>query len=418
MLHKKIFTIIPCALALTLLTACGSHAHSAEGGWVSDLENHWHECDECGEIFDTAAHTLENDVCTVCGSEIVTFEDGTKMLTAYNEYGDCTRFVFYANDGSVESEDRYEHEYDADGNKVRETTYINGVLTSEYQYAQSAGGELYMTGDSYYYEDGTQSVNVYDEAGNILRSVFYASDGSVESEYQYEYSVDGSWMGEKEYYGDTLTVEREYSVDADGWQKLLKDITYHEDGSWVGVEYDLYENEVIEIYSDAEGNVELDRRYEHTYDADGNKTLTKTYENGILTEETEYFVGSDEDGSWSMSGKTTIYHEDGSKTVSDRDLEGTWSSEIIYDANGNVMEEVRYEYEYNEEGDSTGSKGYKNGNLFEEVQTIVDSDGEVTGVLMISYDEDGTKTISEYDDTFTLVKETVYDAAGNVISES
>ena len=74
--------------------------------------------------------------------------------------------------------------------------------------------------------------------------------------------------------------------------------------------------------------------------------------------------------------------------------------------------------EYNKEGDSTGSKGYKNGKLFEEVQTIVDSDGEVTGVLMISYDEDGTKTISEYDDTFTLVKETVYDAAGNVISES
>ena len=37
--------------------------------------------------------------------------------------------------------------------------------------------------------------------------------------------------------------------------------------------------------------------------------------------------------------------------------------------------------------------------------------------LTINY-EDGTKTVAEYDDTFELVKETVYDAAGNVISES
>lgn len=41
---------------------------------------------ECGEKVDSAAHTLENDVCTVCGTEIVTYEDEMIQLTAYNEY--------------------------------------------------------------------------------------------------------------------------------------------------------------------------------------------------------------------------------------------------------------------------------------------------------------------------------------------
>lgn len=41
---------------------------------------------ECGEKVDSAAHTLENDVCTVCGTEIVTYQDEMIQLTAYNEY--------------------------------------------------------------------------------------------------------------------------------------------------------------------------------------------------------------------------------------------------------------------------------------------------------------------------------------------
>ena len=199
--------------------------------------------------------------------------------------------------------------------------------------------------------------------------------------------------------------------------QLLKEISYNEDGSWIGAEYDLYENQVIEIHSNANGNVELDRRFEHTYDEDGNKTLTKTYDNGVLVEEVEFWVGSDEDGTWSMSGKTTTYHEDGSKTVSDGDLEATWSSETTYDAAGNVVEELRYEYTQDENGEATSTKGYKNGKLFVETQAITTEEGE-PGILWIDYEEDGSKTVTEFDENFELVKETVYDAAGNVISET
>ena len=234
---------------------------------------------------------------------------------------------------------------------------------------------------------------------------------------EYTYNDAGTWMGEKDYVDGVLAAEREYSIDADGNQQLIKEITYNEDGSWIGAEYDLYENQVIEIHTNADGTVELDRRFEHTYDADGNKTLTKTYENGILVEEVEFRFGSDDEGSWSMSGKTTVYLEDGSKTVSDSDPEATWSSETTYDAAGNVVEEIRYEYLKDESGEDTGSKGYKNGKLFVETQAITLPGGE-PGMLWTEYNEDGTKTVTELNENFEPVKETVYDTEGNVISET
>ena len=249
----------------------------------------------------------------------------------------------------------------------------------------------------------------------LFRSI--DAEGTVWNAVEYTYNDAGTWMGEKDYVDGILAAEREYSIDADGNQQLIKEITYNEDGSWIGAEYDLYENQVIEIHTNADGNVELDRRFDHTYDEDGNKTLTKTYDNGVLVEEQEFWVGFDEDGTWSMSGKTTTYHEDGSKTVSDGDLEATWSSETTYDAAGNVVEELRYEYEQDENGEATASRGYKNGKLFVETQAITLPSGE-PGMLWTEYNEDGTKTITELSENFEPVKETVYDAEGNVISEA
>jgi len=40
------------------------------------------------------------------------------------------------------------------------------------------------------------------------------------------------------------------------------------------------------------------------------------------------------------------------------------------------------------------------------------------GMLWTEYNEDGTKTITELSENFEPVKETVYDAEGNVISEA
>jgi len=333
---KKAYYCISLLLAAAL-TACsaGGHTHTSDGSWLSDAENHWQLC-SCEEIFNEAAHTLDGTLCTVCGSDIQKNEDGTCVLSTFNENGDCIRMVCYNADGSTE--------------------------------------------------------------------------------YAYEYEYGSNAMTEKEYLGDLLVAQREHTADTDGNMFLQRETSYLEDGTSTVMEYDASGNELLQQGYSADGTLELDVRYEYTYDADGNMLLKETYENGELRQQMEFIHGSDSEGSWSRSGKTTEYHEDGTKTVFDSDPDSTWSTEITYDADGTVISELRYEYEYDENGESIGSKGYKNGRLFEQMQAVIDANGETQAVIYTEYAEDGSKTVREYDTSFDLVKETVYDAHGNVVS--
>ena len=93
------------------------HVHEAET-WERNLSEHWQICG-CGEAFGLEAHDLGDDVvCTVCGSEIWDFGDGTGSVCDYDEAGECIRWTEYDVDGNVTFDERSEIEYDADGNKV------------------------------------------------------------------------------------------------------------------------------------------------------------------------------------------------------------------------------------------------------------------------------------------------------------
>ncbi|MBE6032560.1 MAG: hypothetical protein E7224_05140 [Clostridiales bacterium] len=342
MLNKKKYTaiLLTCIMILALLTGCGGHSHTDSGLFAIGPGAHLKICSECGEQYDREAHTVVDFLCTVCGCEIFTYEDGSvQQLSIYNENGDQTRCVGYTPEG--EEEFCYEYQYGAPGEMTYSWEYYNGVLTAEYEYAKNAEGVSFTA----------------------------------------------------------------------------KSVSYNEDGSYSVYKYDEYDNETFEGYYDAAGQAESEFVYENTYDADGNRTLRCTYENGELIEEMEYIFGSDEFGSWSMSGKTTTYHGDGTYTVSDGDFEATWSSEITYDGDGNVLNEIRYEYEYDENGENIGSRSYENGVLTEEMEAIIGADGETTGLLRTIYEEDGSKTVRELNAEFDLVSETVYDAAGNVVSQ-
>ena len=95
-MKQKFFTALLVCIAL--LTACGNstgsgsteppapaHTHTPSAEWLCDFDSHWHPCD-CGEQLEKAAHTLEGVNCTVCGGEVVSFEDGTKQITVYNSH--------------------------------------------------------------------------------------------------------------------------------------------------------------------------------------------------------------------------------------------------------------------------------------------------------------------------------------------
>lgn len=416
-MKKQLFAILLVSFAIVLTACSGSHTHAASGGWSCDLENHWQTC-ECGEQINTAAHTLEEGFCTDCGCEIAIYEDGTAMLICYNEGGDLTRLVFYAADGSIESEDRVEYTHDDNGNLVNQKTYTNDQLSCEYEFSLTETGETYLSKDIYYYEDGSRDSSTYDEKENVLTSYSYDANGTVVFGCEYLYDANGICIGDKTYEGSRLVSEQAFQLDKEGNQTTAKHISYNADGSYNCIEYDEYGNEVLEGYYDATGTPETELRYENQYDAEGHRTFRRIYKDGRLTEEMEFLFGSDDSGEWSRSGKTTIYHEDGTKTVSDSDPDGAWSSEITYNADGSVMEDRYYEYLTDESGEAIGSKGYLNSVLVEEVQSIRNESGAATGLLMIDYAKDGSKTVREYNDVFDLVKETVYDADGKVISET
>ena len=420
-MKRRSLSILMASALLLALTACGGHTHTPSADWSADLTNHWHAC-ECGEAVESAAHTLENEVCTVCGSEVCTYDDGTACVYVYNAQGDFIFSAFYAADGSVESEERVEYVYGEDGFILSQKTYLDGNPFLYDEYAMDSNGESYQVRSTYYYDYGAWDVAEYDETGSCISSYSYNPDGTVNYAYLYEYAPDGSWMNETRYEGERLVEQWEYTlVQEDEWvnQNISRYIYYGEDGSVSLYEYDEQGNETLEAFYGPDGEVESLMSYANLYNSDGDLVTKRTYENDRLAEEVEYVYGIDLDGgSWSMSGRTTTFHEDGTKTVYDSDLDATWSTETTYAADGSVLEEIRYEYLRDENGEDIGSRGYRNGKLFKEVNAMKDADGNTTSIEMIDYEEDGTKTVREYDDVFELIKEVIYAADGSVISES
>lgn len=431
MKKKLLSALLICS---ALLTACGgsatteegsspaqsasaesssSHVHIPSPEWVCDFDSHWRICD-CGEEMVRAPHNLEEVNCTVCGSELVTFGDGTRQITAYTRYGDCSQFISYDSDGNPTIDERYDYVYDGAGNMSSMNAYSNGFHYASYEYTLGSDGSVYMSSHTSYYEDGSYQLDTYNENFNTLRTVAFDATEKIENDHRFTYSEDGSLMSEDAYQDGVLLYEQECRLSNEGCWDITYERSYGEDGS-LAYTYDDSGNPLSEIRYKPDGSVDVEYAYENVYDLAGNLILKRTFTNGALTQEMEYIFGSDADGSWSRSGKTIDYHADGGKTIYDEDPKGTWSTNITYNADGKVVQELRYEYLFNENGDSIGSKGYDNGRLFTEYMAILDDAGNSIGIRNIDYREDGSKIVREYDDSFDLVREITYDPSGTAV---
>lgn len=399
---KKMLTILlSCGLALTVLSACGGHTHTAEEGWDRNAKEHWQVC-ECGEKMEVAAHELdEMDICTVCGSEVWDFGDSADVYN-YDENGNMLRSTSYDAEGNVVTETIREHTYDADGNVQQVTIYTDGVLIEEEFYAAGEDGEFYLESIMMYHEDGSKTENEYDENGNVTYMASYNADDEIEHE---------SWS--------------EYAQTEDGEFYEAKVTESYEDGTKLVAEYNQYEDIVTRVMYDANGAVVYEERYEREYNEEGDPLWEKEYEDGVLIREIPYYIsGSDEDMSWRCPGKTIDYYEDGTKLVTEYNENGDLGKEITYNADDSVESTVTYTYELVEDGEWTVEehgkwnliKAYEDGVLISETRHKVSSEGWWTyKAQVIEYYEDGTKTVSEYDENQELVSETTYDAAGNVV---
>jgi len=84
-----------------------------------------------------------------------------------------------------------------------------------------------------------------------------------------------------------------------------------------------------------------------------------------------------------------------------------------YDADGKLLTETVYEYEYDSDGNLKKSKETIDGRLSSETEYTV-SDGESIEAKYTQYNEDGSYFINEYDSNGNVIKMIDYDAEGNV----
>ena len=216
--------------------------------------------------------------------------------------------------------------------------------------------------------DGLGDVFNYDAAGNLLRATRYSADGKVLSEGYYEYVL---WD--------------------DGEYHLAVVTEIYEDGIRCRSEYDRWGDLINWYRYDGEDNLLSELHYEYTHDDDGTPHILR------------------------MSNR----YQDGSEYISEYNEYGEQTAWLAYGPDGTLTEEDRYEWEHDEEGHRLGQKVYINGVLTKEVRYFSYTDGAgwwTREQHVTQYFEDGSKSVTEYDENGGLVSMTTYDANGNVKS--
>lgn len=338
MFKKSITFITLCALLAVSATGCASasvtsteytatssapaenvtelHTHIASGEWDVNAFSHWRLCDDCGEKTDEGSHTLDDTLtCTVCGREIIEYDDGTRMVCVYTDNGEPLVITEYAPDGELVNDVRYEYEYDDNGCVLKSKETINGVTSVESEYIV-VDGESVCRWSTGYMEDGAKFTDEYDTDGNIIKQVYYNADGTVDTQMEYEYVLlsEGFWHETK--CTETLS-----------------------DGSVTVIEYNEWGDIASSLSYDAEGALISADTWEYTYDDDGKKTSEKSFTDGVLTSESTYKNVELEDVLLTYADAVTEYAEDGSRTVTTYDENGTVIGETQYDADGELKEQ-------------------------------------------------------------------------------
>ncbi|MBQ8742865.1 MAG: hypothetical protein IJZ03_05810 [Clostridia bacterium] len=365
-----------------------------------------------------------------------------KYIYEYNENNDCVRILRYDSDGELTSESTFKTTYDKYGNYIKLQEFINGELTYEHEYSYYTDDKK-STHESKrtFYDDGYKDVVWYDEDGNTLKEIRYDPDGNVEYEHNYEYTRDenGNPLYEKQYENGELIYEKEYSYFPDDPDStyVSKETEYYPDGGKYVTIYDNHENIKSETEYDSDGQIVYSEEHENIYNSNGDLVKINEYENGVLVETYEYSYRKNSKETY--QSKSTIYYEDsekletfygengsitseiyyysnGSKYVSLYNDKSLQSSTRLYDADGNIIEEFTYEYDFDDNDVLIHEDEYHNGELRSEHEYSYYPDDPYDTYLSKStiYNPDKSKEIVIYDLFGSVTNETLYDSQGDV----
>ena len=350
---------------------------------------------------------------TECDSE------GIVTIREYNTEGEVISLTVKDNNGNVIQSQNIEYTYDETGRVVSSKSYLNGKLVEERFYKLNEWEESYKYQSVEYHEDGSKTVISYDKWEDEIGRVEYDKDGNEVSRSgrEYVYNDAGEAIGERYYENNRLSYEYVYGTDKDGYIYNAKEIYYYEDGGKNVIEYDECGNQTRYTEYDSAGNVTWERESVHTYDENGRHIYEKEYVDGRLCYEYEYAYVSEYENK--ITRMEIYYYEDGGKEITHNDDHGHAVKSVVYDANGNVVEENTYANEYDSHGCITLQTAYKNGKLVSvaELYSCEETDYRTVIKRWTGYGEDGSKYIFEYNVYGECVKETYYDANGNAFKE-
>lgn len=221
----------------------------------------------------------------ICLAETSYNADGSvDRLTKYiyNESGDMIEETGCDVDGNVVRSASYEYEYDADGNKIKETENwtnaqndLSGSISREYEYDANGNVTKFTLSNSDvegFYTDEYE----YDANGNTIKDIYtdFDADGNEESSsfHEYEYDASGNIIKEISDIGSgTFVYEYENEYDENG--NIIKYTCNHadEDG-------EVFSTDLCEYKYDDENRLLSETIYDwsgviyHEYDEHGNNT--------------------------------------------------------------------------------------------------------------------------------------------------
>ena len=128
-----------------------------------------------GEVLTLEVHYNEDGFAAM---ETEFFDDGSRIITEYNSYTDPVIITFYAADGTVETVQTYEYEYDDNLNWIIVRAYTDGTLVIQTEYATDDNWH-YACRETLYEEDGSYIVyefNIYEE---LISATSYNAAGQI-----------------------------------------------------------------------------------------------------------------------------------------------------------------------------------------------------------------------------------------------
>lgn len=282
---------------------------------------------------------------------------------------------------------RTEYEYDANGNKTKETLYTrDGEMTQYLTYQYNANGDVICLEN--HFSDGYESRGVYeyDGNGNLIKLISYNNNSGTMALYEYRvYTLDANGYTKKVSIYDANDVLEGYQLcECDSRGNITKYTYYNADGNYVG--YSLYEydgNDSITLFVE--------------YDAEGKETYRNEYE----------YHANGQAKSWTTVTPWGMY-------LDEFDENGNQISMISY-SNGVITDERHYEYHANgviakEVSEYDGNKFvntyYSNGQLESENNNYAEGNSYAS-----KYDIDGNVLLIEYheaDGSYTIVKNIVF----------